>query len=439
MKFANFVSSLLDLAPRDASGNIVLQGATAEQRLNVEELAIFSTIDPIASAASLCEWRTYQAGERKKGEDWYSFNVEPNQNQNAAEFKRLLVARLLRFNEALVFERGGALYLADSFTRTEYAFRPCVYTGVTCNNLTLSYTLTEPDVFYFRLANQDAAALLANLRGLYSEAMKEALDKYKKSGGRSGILEISGQARGKKTFETDLDKLMNERFKTFFENKNAVLPLLDGFHYVPQDGAATQKGANEISDLDSLIKQAQDRACNVYHVAPSLLRGEVTNIDEAIRSTLSFGVKPPLRLIETEINRKAYGKDVLNGWKMMVDTTHIRLVDVFDAAAQADKRTGNVKLTYTPEQSQVAPIITSAFTSQRIVWGDSMLMRWYTNNACRLIDKRGNISFGKYEPKSRKTDGFMAMVAAFVAAAIKQDEMQAADYSSADLPDVYTY
>ena len=192
-------------------------------------------------------------------------------------------------------------------------------------------------MFYFRLANQDAAALLANLRGLYSEAMKEALDKYKKSGGRSGILEISGQARGKKTFETDLDKLMNERFKTFFENKNAVLPLLDGFHYVPQDGAATQKGANEISDLDSLIKQAQDRACNVYHVAPSLLRGEVTNIDEAIRSTLSFGVKPPLRLIETEINRKAYGKDVLNGWKMMVDTTHIRLVDVFDAADKADK------------------------------------------------------------------------------------------------------
>ena len=167
MKFANFISSLLDLAPRDASGNIVLQGATAEQRLNVEELAIFSTIDLIASAASLCEWRTYQAGERKKGEDWYSFNVEPNPNQNAAEFKRLLVARLLRFNEALVFERGGALYLADSFTRTEYAFRPCVYTGVTCNNLTLSYTLTEPDVFYFRLANQDAAALLANLRGLY--------------------------------------------------------------------------------------------------------------------------------------------------------------------------------------------------------------------------------------------------------------------------------
>ena len=57
MKFANFVSSLLDLAPRDASGNIVLQGATAEQRLNVEELAVFSTIDlmlrrlPCASGA----------------------------------------------------------------------------------------------------------------------------------------------------------------------------------------------------------------------------------------------------------------------------------------------------------------------------------------------------------------------------------------------------
>ena len=28
---------------------------------------------------------------------------------------------------------------------------------------------------------------------------------------------------------------------------------------------------------------------------------------------------------------------MLNGWKMMVDTTQFRLVDVFDAAAQADK------------------------------------------------------------------------------------------------------
>lgn len=341
MRITNFLGELLDFAKRDESGNIVLPGGVstdAAKRLNVEELAIFSTIDLIASAASMCEWRTYQNGKRTKGLDWYAWNMAPNQNQNGTEFKRLLMARLLRFNEALVFQRqDGSFYLADSFNREQYAFRPNVYTGVTCCNLSLSYTLTEPDVFYFRLANQDAAALLAGLHGLYSTAMQEALDKYQKSGGRSGIVEISAQARGKKTFEDDLNTLMNQRFKVFFERKNAVLPLTEGFHYIPQEGATTQKGANEVSDLDSLMKQAQDRACNAYHVPPALLRGDVTNQDEAIKSLLSFAVKPPLLLVQTEVNRKAYGQKVLEGWEMRIDTTHIRTVDVFDVAEKADK------------------------------------------------------------------------------------------------------
>lgn len=340
MRFTAFLNDLLDFAKRDAAGNIVLPGGvteSAENRLNVEELALFSVIDLIASAGSLCEWRTYQDNVRVRKNDWYAWNVSPNPNQNAAEFKRLLLARLLRFNEALVFERNGHYYLADSFTREAYAFRPNVYHSVTCCNLTLRYSLAEPDVFYFRLANQHAAALMSHLQGLYSKAMEEAWMKYQHSGGRSGILEINAQARGRKTFEEDLTKLMNDRFRTFFEKKNAVLPLLEGFHYIPQDGPAVQKGASEVSDMESLFRQAQDRACNVYHIPPSILRGDVTNQDAAINAMLSFGVKPALKVIETEVNRKSYGKAVMDGWYMRIDTTHIKTVDIFAVAEKVDK------------------------------------------------------------------------------------------------------
>ena len=103
-----------------------------------------------------------------------------------------------------------------------------------------------------------------------------------------------------------------------------------------------------------------------------------------------------------------------------------------------DRKKGNVKLTYSPEQSMVAPIISSAFLNHKIVWGNNMLMRWYTNNAIRIIDKRGNISYGKIEPKSRKTDGFMAMVAAFIVAEIKREELTYYNMDTA-LPDVYVY
>ncbi|MBQ7001702.1 MAG: terminase large subunit [Oscillospiraceae bacterium] len=103
-----------------------------------------------------------------------------------------------------------------------------------------------------------------------------------------------------------------------------------------------------------------------------------------------------------------------------------------------DRKKGNLKLIYSPEQSRVAPIITSAFLNHKIIWGDNMLMRWYTNNAIRIIDRRGNITFGKIEPKSRKTDGFMALVAAFIVAEIKRDEMTYYNLDSG-LPDLYVY
>ena len=103
-----------------------------------------------------------------------------------------------------------------------------------------------------------------------------------------------------------------------------------------------------------------------------------------------------------------------------------------------DRKTGNLKLTYSPEQSMVAPLITSAFLNHKIVWGDNMLMRWYTNNAIRIIDKRGNITYGKIEPKSRKTDGFMAFVAAFIVAQIKMDELTYYNIGG-ELPDVIVY
>lgn len=103
-----------------------------------------------------------------------------------------------------------------------------------------------------------------------------------------------------------------------------------------------------------------------------------------------------------------------------------------------DKDTGNIKLVWAAEISKIAPLITSAFLQQKVVWGDSMLMRWYTNNACRKVDGKGNISFEKIEPKSRKTDGFMAFVAAFVVAIMQENVFDAAELP-ADLPDVFVY
>lgn len=344
MRFTDLMAEFFSREP-EANGTYSLSGAppcSAVEKLNIEELALFSVIDLISSVGSMCEWRFYRNRERQESEDWYTWNVSPNPDQNGAEFKRLLFARMLRFNEALVFEQNDHYYLAESFCREQDGFRPAVYTGVSYRGQSVTRALQESEVMHFRLAASGQAwALQNNIRGLYSAAMQEAWDKYRKSGGKSGILKVGSQARGNPRFEKDYETLMNDRFKRFFDSKNAVLPLFDGYDYVPQNGPSSQKSTSEVSDIGSLIQQAQVSACNPYHVAPSLLRGEVTNLDDAINSTLTFGVKPPLKTVETEFNRKRYGDGMLEGWRMQISTVGIKSVDILAQAANAEKLVQN--------------------------------------------------------------------------------------------------
>ena len=84
-----------------------------------------------------------------------------------------------------------------------------------------------------------------------------------------------------------------------------------------------------------------------------------------------------------------------------------------------------------------APVIISAFSNRIIKWSDSRLMCWYCNNAYADTDKSGNITFEKKEEKSRKTDGFMALVHAFCASEDLKAENQNT-YQKGSLK-VYTY
>lgn len=71
-----------------------------------------------------------------------------------------------------------------------------------------------------------------------------------------------------------------------------------------------------------------------------------------------------------------------------------------------------VKLVRPSDIMLVQPKISSMFIGNKIIWGDDPLMRWYTNNAKLEPAPNNNFKYGKIEPKSRKTDGFMAFVAA---------------------------
>lgn len=60
--------------------------------------------------------------------------------------------------------------------------------------------------------------------------------------------------------------------------------------------------------------------------------------------------------------------------------------------------------------TKLNPLIESIFAEETLIWGDNPTMNWYTHNTYKEIDKKGNIEYKKIEPKTRKTDGFSALV-----------------------------
>lgn len=60
--------------------------------------------------------------------------------------------------------------------------------------------------------------------------------------------------------------------------------------------------------------------------------------------------------------------------------------------------------------SQLAPRVETLFAKHNIIFGDSPLMRWYTNNVYVHIKKDGNKEYLKKDENRRKTDGFQAFI-----------------------------
>lgn len=95
----------------------------------------------------------------------------------------------------------------------------------------------------------------------------------------------------------------------------------------------------------------------------------------------------------------------------------------------------NIKLVRPSDKIKIEPIIDSGFRNRNIVYGDSAIMRWYTNNTKKVKSKKyGNYEYQKIEAKSRKTDGFFAFVAAMT-----QHEMIPEQQTAGEVLPLFTF
>ncbi len=340
MKFTNWIKRFFQPSKK---AKVLLEEAKAVQcRIAVEEFAITVAVNLLAGICAKCEIRTFFRGEETKGSEYYALNFSPNPNQTASEFWREFFAKLFLNNEVLTVEIGGNLWIADSFEQMEYAVRENRFVSVTRGDMTFNRKFRASEVLYLRLNRDDIRDELFRLCGVYDELIERAIDKYNRSGGRKGILKVSKMATGTEDQKRIYEDLVNNRFKTYFQAENAVLPLFDGYEYHEQAGEQGKKASGEIGDIRTLVNEAFERVSQGLIMSPAILKGDIADVEKLTDNLFTFSIDPVVRMLGQELTRKRLGEQgFIEKSYIMVDTTCIRHIDIFSIAEKVDKLISN--------------------------------------------------------------------------------------------------
>lgn len=304
----------------------------------LRELAFETCVNLIANAVSKCEFKTYRNGRPVRGREYYLFNIEPNDNQNSSQFIHKLLYKLFRENECLVIETGGGLLVADAYEIEENVTRPDMFVDVVVGDKTFRKRFSATEVLYFKLNATNINRLLACMTDAYARLVSIATAAQEDSGGIRGTLSFPTAAQGAPDFHDAANEFVNTHMRRFMTERNAVLPLYDGWKYEEVTNGGKYTSAKTTRDIRAMIDDTIQITAIAFGIPVSLLNGSVTGTDDALKQFMTLCIDPLCDMIQEEINRKRNG---YNGFRAgnwtRIDTRSLLHVDLLTVSNAIDK------------------------------------------------------------------------------------------------------
>lgn len=298
-----------------------------------KKLAVFSAVNLIARTLTRAEFLTFEGGIESIKNNHYILNVEPNPNMSASKFWTKAISKMLLEDECLIIQQNDHLYIADSFDVQKYAFVENKYSNIVVENYTLKDVFNESQVFHLESPNVNFSKILDALCQDYLKLVAASQKIYKKGSLNKGTLELETQFSMNEKTKEQLDDLLDNRFRAFFNaERDAVLPLQKGVKYndIKSDAKAGR-------DTRAFIDDIFDFVAISLNMPPIMLKGGVADTSNAVNDFLAFCIKPIAGVITDEFNRKLYGKKMyLEKTYCKLDTTRIKVVDLKDVASSLD-------------------------------------------------------------------------------------------------------
>ena len=313
--------------------------SNANAELYYKELAIRQAVSIITNIISKCEFKVYYNGKQdEKSEEYYAWNIAPNENQNGAELKAKIVEEMLLCNHALVFQAGKGRYCADEFCIEEDGIKPLIFSGVTVNGGSMTKNYKRKDVLYFKLNNAELTNLINNVYNSYGEVLSYAINNYKQRSGSKWKLKISAAAQAKANFKETYASITQKSLKAFFEAKNAVYPEFDGYELTQYPITAED---TKTADITALRKDVFDMVASVYKLPLSVMNGTAVS-DADMKQLQTQCIEPIAKAISTELTKQMFTfEQWKKGYYFEVDITNIEHLDIAELAGAAEKLIGS--------------------------------------------------------------------------------------------------
>lgn len=305
-----------------------------------KKLAIEACIGLIANVIAGCEFQTFKGGKEHRGETYYLFNVRPNVNYSAGEFWHKCIARLIKANEVLIIMQNDQLLVADSFNIKEKALNPNLYEQVTVGDFTFGKSFGEDEVLHIRLHDENISRIIDGLYAGYGKLITSAQGIYKRKNALRVVMTKPKISAMDADAREDEKRLYEHDFKAWFENDSAgvVLPLPEQLKLQDWSNNTKSTTTQTSRDIRALIDDTLDFTAIGFHIPVHLIRGDMADLSNQIDALIMFCIRPIAELLKDEINAKMFSKaEYLNRTYMKIDTSRIKMVDIFKYATAADK------------------------------------------------------------------------------------------------------
>lgn len=306
-----------------------------------KDLAIETCVDLIAKSLAKCEIQTFEKGKSVRKNNYYLFNVQPNQNQNATEFLHKAISKYIYETECLIVMRDEQLYIADSFNSKEFTLKPNLYMNVTSGDFTFKEVFKEHEVFHFKLSDKNILATINSLYESYGKLLASAMNYYRRKNNKRILVKGDFLRAQDDDTQKEVDALFEEQMKNWFdpEKEATVFQLQDGLEF--DDMSDSQSGSQNVTDskdIRAVIEDIINFVAMRFNIPRGLLKGDLADIEKQVDAFIAFTLAPIAEIFADEFNRKMYTKEqYLQRTYLKIDTSKVKIVDINQLATAIDK------------------------------------------------------------------------------------------------------